>query len=139
MWSLAKTLKISSTRTATFQPVQLTQLGVAGPLSGAHAVPTVKRWESKFHRSLGHEHAFQKPMGAKIVPFLKTKLERTSSSCIEKNRTALNFQVVLGLQYWDLGVNGLPVPKPAIQRVNHSLKLKVGGPAMKFSSLQMKP
>ena len=140
MWSHAKTLMMSrSTRAATLQPAQLTQHGVPGLQIGAHAVATVKRWESKFHRSQGQEHAFQKPMGVKIVLFLKTKLESIISSCTEKNRTALNFRVVLGLQYWDLGVNGLPVLKPVIRRVSHSPKVKGGGPAMKCSSLQMKP
>ena len=112
--------------------------GVAG-LSGAHAMESVGRWESKFHRNQGHGHVFQKPMGAKIVPFLKTKLERTRSFCTEKNRTALNFRVVLELHYWDLGVNGRPALKAVIRRVRHSLKQKEGGLAMKFSSLLMKP
>ena len=113
--------------------------GVAGLPSGAHAMESVRRWESKFHRNQGPEHVFQKPMGAKIVPFLKTKLERTSSPCTEKNRTALNLRVVLGLYYWDLGVNGPPALKAAILRVRHPPKQKGGGLATKFTFLQMKP
>ena len=130
--------KLSTIDSTFSENVPLMQAGVTGHLTGAHAVPTVGRGKSQFHRSPGTERAFRKCMEAGIAPYLRKKPEGTSSPYTRKNEPALTFQIVQGLQPWDPGENGPAVLKHAFLWITPCLKLKETDTVRKQSSQQMK-
>ena len=114
------------------------QSGVPGQLNGANAAKTVRRGVAQFQKSQGQGRVFQKPTEARAAPSLKTRPEKTKSSCTRKNRTAPSFQIVQSLLHLDRGENGQPVRKRATLLVSKYLKLKGRNPAIQQSYLQMK-
>ena len=130
--------KLSTIDSTFSENVPLMQAGVTGHPSGAHAVPTVRRGKSQFHRSPGTEHVFRKCTEARIASYLRKKPEQTNSPYTRKNEPAPSFRIVQGLQPWDPGENGLAVLKHAFLWNPPCLKLKETDTVRKQSSRQMK-